>query len=330
LQETNRILQGLGIPHSALLSIIFGMMLLSFPIGAYVFFNSDIGRDITHEYPLGYADSAFAPLLETLPFEVGLGDGFIVIWSAFVILFAVGMLGPKQNFIRTLVPILSFGRDSSSNYLVSVLKWFGVLVFASAVIDLVQGGFGITMEPPDFGNDLTRFFAASLAPFVEEIGFRVILVGLPLYAMFYRRASLRGLISSLWHPFSNLDVTDSKRVLALVVGAGVLFGLAHVLLEDSWSGGKLTQAAVGGVIVGWVYYRHGLLAAIMLHWATNYFVFSYVYFVAFLNDVSASDAYSHSLLGVLELLFVASGAVSLAFLIASHYRPGASGDLEAS
>ena len=305
----------LGIPHSALLSIIFGMMLLSFPVGAYVFFNSDVGRHITHEYPLAYVYSELGFLLEMLPFEASIGDGFMVVWSAFVILFAVGIFGPRQNLVRTLALVLSLGRDSSSNYLASMLKWFGVLVLVSAIVDAVQGALGMTIEPPGFDNDLTRFFSASLAPFVEEAGFRVALIGLPLYMMFYRRASPGGFVASLWHPFENLDAAGPRRVLALIAAAGVLFGLAHVLLGDPWSHGKFAQAAAAGVIIGWVYYRYGLLAAIMLHWAANYFVFSYVYLVAFLNDIPPGEAYSHSLLGSLELLLVASGAVSLLFLV---------------
>ncbi len=301
------------------------MMLLSFPVGAYVFFNSDVGRDITHEYPLAYVYSGIESLLEPLPFEVAIGDGFIVIWSVFVILFAIGILGPGQNFIKSLALILSSGRDSSSNYLVSMLQWFGVLVVVSAVVDAVQGSFGIAIEPPSFDNDLTQFFSASLAPLVEEIGFRVILIGLPLYLMFGRRASPGRLAASLWNPFENLDAAGPGRVLALIAAVGILFGLAHVLSGEPWGGGKFAQASAAGVIIGWVYYRYGLLAAIMLHWATNYFVLSYVYFVAFVNDISLDDAYSHSLLGSLELLFVASGAISILFLVLGRFNARRSG-----
>ena len=322
--ETDKVLQVLGIPYSALLSIVFGMMILSFPIGAYVFFNSGMGLDITHEYPLAYLGPGFELLLSPLPFEVGLGDGFVVAWSASVILFAVGVLGPRQDLARTLASILSFGRDSSSNYMFSALKWFAVLVFASALIDAAQGGLGIATEPPDFGDDLTRFFLASLAPFVEEIGFRVALVGLPLCLLFSRPGSAGALAASLWRPFPGLAASPGSRLpaLALIAASGVAFGLAHVLLGEPWSGGKLAQATAGGVVLGWVYYRHGLAAAVLLHWATNYFVLSYVYLAAFLSGAPAGEAYSHPMLGTLELLFFVSGAVSAAFLVAHRVRSG--------
>lgn len=320
MPEIDKALQILGIPHSALLSIIFGMMLVSFPIGAYVVFNTDAGGEITHEYPLEYADTLLGPLSQSLPVQIGLGDAFVVIWATFAVLFAVGMFGPRDNLVKTLSSILTSGRDGSSNYLISMLKWFVILVFLSAVIDLVQGWFGISIDPPEFDNDLVQFFSASLAPLTEEVGFRVLLIGLPLYAMFYRRSpSWRGLFRSLWHPSGNLDVYDHRRrVFALIVLAGILFGMAHVLLGESWSGGKFAQATLGGIILGWVYYRHGLPAAILLHWAMNYFVFSYAYFVAHLGDVSVKEAFSHSLLVTMEPLFLVSGIVSLAFVMANY------------
>ena len=52
LQKPNKILQILNVPHFALLTVIFGMMLVSFPMGLFVVFNSDVGGDINFEYPL--------------------------------------------------------------------------------------------------------------------------------------------------------------------------------------------------------------------------------------------------------------------------------------
>lgn len=319
--NTNKVLQGLGIPYAALLSIIFGMMFLSFPVGAFVVFNSDIGGDITYEYPVEYVYVVFEGLLSYVPISVGVGDVFIVVWITFVILFGIGMLGQKDNFIKTLSPILGTGKDASSNYLVSMLKWFTILVFLSIVVDVVQNYlFGISITPPDFGNDLIQFFSASTAPILEELVFRVLLIGLPLYALFYHRLSVQELVKSLWHPHSYLDVSSQSRVFVLIALVGVLFGMTHVYVGESWSFGKLTQATLGGFILGWVYYRHGLLAAILLHWATNYFVLSYLYFLAFINGVSVEDELrSNSLLGTFELLFFVAGAVSLAFVAANYF-----------
>ena len=56
------ILQGFGIPFSALMSVIFGLMIVSFPLGAYAIFNSDIGTDIDYSFPLEKFDMFIAAL----------------------------------------------------------------------------------------------------------------------------------------------------------------------------------------------------------------------------------------------------------------------------
>ena len=56
MSEPNKLLQGLGIPFAALISVIFGLMILSFPVGAYIIFNSTIENDINFDYPLNELD----------------------------------------------------------------------------------------------------------------------------------------------------------------------------------------------------------------------------------------------------------------------------------
>ena len=48
----DKISRVLSIPYSAFISVIFGIMILSFPIGAYIVFNSNIGNDINFQYPI--------------------------------------------------------------------------------------------------------------------------------------------------------------------------------------------------------------------------------------------------------------------------------------
>ena len=99
----NKILQGLAIPHTALISVIFCLMILSFPTGAYLVFNSEIGDDITHEYPMDSLSLFLAGIGFEAPIKFELGDGFVVIWCTFLILFAIGIFGPKTNFVTVSV-----------------------------------------------------------------------------------------------------------------------------------------------------------------------------------------------------------------------------------
>ena len=99
---------------------------------------------------------------------------------------------------------------------------------------------------------------------------------------------------------------------------GILFGAAHIFSDESWSNGKLAQAVASGIIIGWVYYRYGLAPAILIHWATNYFVYSYGYIVADINQISINDAFSHSLLSTVEILLIVTGIISVTVLALNY------------
>ncbi|KAG2476497.1 MAG: conserved membrane protein of unknown function [Nitrosopumilales archaeon] len=317
---SNKALQALGIPYSALISIIFGMMVLSLPIGAYVMFNSDVGDEINFEYPISgldfFSDEISFEFLDY--FEIG--DIFIIMWIIFVILFSISIMGPKKNFLETLVSIMTQGKHLlQPNYLVTAIKWFSILILISGIINLIQQGFDITIEPPSFENELTLFFYVSVSPLIEELEFRVLLIGVPLYLMYSRKASFQHFFKCLWNP-SNLDVNETKKAIILIIVVGVFFGAAHIFSGETWSSGKLAQAAASGIIIGWVYFRSGLVPAILIHWATNYFIFSYVYLVADINMISVQEAFSHSLIMTFEILFVSLAVISIAIMIVrNHY-----------
>ena len=315
----NKILQGLAIPHTALISVIFFLMVLSFPTGVYLVFNSEIGDDITYEYPMDSLSLFLAGIGFEAPIEFELGDGFVVIWCIFLILFTIAIFGPKTNFVTVLQAMITGGKYKiQDNYIVATIKWFSILVIVSAGIIGIQELAGISVEQPESTNQLVQFFDISLAPIIEEIGFRVILTGIPLFALYSQRSSLRTLGKSLWWPWQNLQNVNTKRALIVIVTVGILFGAAHIFSDESWSSGKLAQAIASGIIIGWVYYRYGLVPAILIHWATNYFVYSYGYIVADINQISINNAFSHSLLTTVELILITTGIISVVILALNY------------
>ena len=319
MSSQNKILQGLAVPHTALISVIFCLMVLSFPTGAYLVFNSEIGDDITYKYPMDSLNLFLAGIGFEVPVKFELGDGFVVIWCAFLILFTVAIFGPKKNFVHVLQSMISEGKyKMQDSYIVTAIKWFSILVVVSGGIISVQEFIGISVEQPEAPNQLIRFFDISLAPLIEEFGFRVILIGLPLFMLYSYKSSFKLLVKSLWWPWQNLHNVNVKKALLLIVIVGVLFGAAHIFSDEAWNTGKLAQAITSGVIIGWVYFRYGLIPAVLIHWATNYFVFSYGYIVADINQISIGNAFSHSLLSTLELILVVTGIISVAVLVLNY------------
>ena len=294
-------------------------MIISFPIGAYVVFNSDIGKEIIFDFPIDGIDVFIAGIGLKIPIQFELGDGFIVAWCAYLVLFAVSLFGPKTNFSQALSSLISEGwHNIRNNYLLGMLTWFSILIAVSVIIDFVQQSFGVFVEPPEIQNKLIQFFRITTSPLTEEIGFRIFLIGLPLFAMFATKISIGNFFKSLWHPSQNLEITNYKKVLGLVIVVGIFFGVAHIISGSPWSTGKFAQAAISGVIIGWVYVRHGLAPAILLHWATNYFIFSYIFFMSDINQTS--NEASNPFLNTLEVLFFISGILAIIISILNYVK----------
>lgn len=315
----NKFLQALGIPFSALVSVIFGLMLFSFPIGTYVVFNSGIDKDINFDYPIQGYSFFPAGIGFEIPLQFELGDGFIVAWSIFLILFTIAMIGPRKNFLNSFSPLMTGGKyESGSNYLVEAIKWFSILIVVSGAISFVQESLGVFTQPPPAKNLLVQFFDVTVAPLGEELGFRAMLIGIPLFAFYAKTSSFRLFFRTLWSPKKTLGIEENYKAIILIASVAVFFGAAHVLSGEPWSFGKFAQATASGVILGWVYFRFGLLPAIMVHWATNYFIFSFVYLLADINEVSIQNAFLQPLIGTLEILLVSAGVLAI-FIIILNY-----------
>jgi hypothetical protein len=153
------------------------------------------------------------------------------------------------------------------------------------------------------------------------------LTGIPLFALYSHKSSAKYFLKCLWNP-NSLHIYDSKKAIRLIIFVGLLFGFAHDAFGDSWSEGKFAQATASGIILGWVYLRYGFVASLLIHWATNYFVFSYANFISQINMISIEDAFSHSLMSSLELLLLVSGVFSICVLIVNRFHSKKESDLE--
>ena len=319
MSNYNSLLHAFSIPYTALISVIFVLMIISFPLGAYIVFNSDIGDDINADYPIENIDLFLAGIGLQFPVQLELGDIFIVTWCVFLILFVISILGPKTNFIKTIIHYTTNEQQSENqNYIESIIKWFSVIILISVIINFIQESIGIVIHPPIITNELIQFFMITISPITEEIGFRVILIGLPLFLFYSHKSSIKFFFKTLWHPTRHLHIINNKKAISLIIAVGIFFGLAHIISGEAWSVGKVSQAAAGGIILGFVYYKYGLLSAILIHWATNYFLLSYVFAISEINQISSTDALSHSLINSLEIILILSGIISAAVILLNY------------
>ena len=288
-------------------------------MGIFVVFETEIGNDVNYELPLSHLDLFASTDFYQSDFPISLGDAFVVLWLFYLIIFSIALLGPKSNFLKSLSPIISFGNfNYKLNYMISITKWFSILILVSALIAFIQEGLGISITPPSSTNDLTQFFYVSMAPLLEEFGFRIILLGIPLFALYSNKSSITYFFKCLWDP-TRLDIHDYKKAILLISFIAVLFGFAHIAFADSWSEGKFAQATAGGLILGWVYVRYGFIVSLLIHWATNYFIFSYANFISQINSIPIEDAFTHSLMSSIEILFLIAGVVSVGVIFANKF-----------
>jgi len=321
LLKIDKLLRVLAIPYSALASVIFGMMIISFPIGAYVVFNSNLGKEINFQYPLDGIDIFLGGIGFKLPIHFEIGDGFIVMWCIYLVLFVISLAGPQRSLLKALSLVMTEGwQNIKNNALLSMITWFSILIVFSLIIDFIQHSFGINIESPASQNRLIQFFQISTSPLSEEVGFRVLLIGLPLYAIFSHKTSLKHFFKSLWHPSKNLEVTNYKKVLALIITVAIFFGVAHIISGTPWSTGKFAQATVAGIIIGWVYFRYGFAPAILIHWATNYFIFSYTYFISEMTQSPITGEFSDPFSNTLEALLLIAGGIAIVSITLNYIK----------
>jgi hypothetical protein len=294
-------------------------MILSFPVGMYVMFNSEIGKDINYQYPIKGLDLFFAGIGYKIPVSFEMGDAFIISWAIFLILFSISYFGPDDSLLKTLSNLMPKGwKNMKGNGMVNMMSWFSILILASVIIEMIQQSFGIKIEPPQADNNLIRFFQLSTSPLTEEVGFRIILIGIPLFLIYSHIPSWKIFFKSLWRPSKYLDIENYKKPMVLVITIGIFFGVAHIMSGTPWSPGKISQASIAGIIIGWVYVRYGFAPAVLIHWGTNYFLSSYLFFISNLSQGPTINESTNPFSNTLEMIITITGIIAISIKVLSY------------
>jgi hypothetical protein len=275
---------------AAFFALTLFLVVLSFPLGVYAALFTPISP--------GYvATSSVAFLIWLGP--LGL-PAFLPVWVVFVTMSAVYLLlfvlatsrGP--NPASVLLEGLRKGLSSLlSNDLVVIVVAIGFLAITGATIDALTSLFGVPIGAPT-GPDLEVFAVATAAPFFEEVGFRVGIVGLVAFLVSVGKPK-RALLEGLWRPASAYegDEVRTGKTLAVwlaVAASSLVFGYAHVAPGSGWAIGKLPEAAYGGLVFGYVYTKYGLHASILTHWGVDYLANVFSFFGEGVYGISMNSA----------------------------------------
>ncbi len=177
----------------------------------------------------------------------------------------------------------------------SALFDVGGLLFAtsffSVVVALIFSG---TRSTPTIGTLSEALLVLASASVWEELVARVLLIGVPLliiHLVLHRRAALHRYLVG-----GGFKIGLPETVLIAV--SGLMFGYAHY--DGGWGLWKIAPAAVAGFALGYLFVRHGLVAAILLHFATDYLTMPGDVF----NSIGLQGA-----IGLTTLVWIGAGAV---------------------
>jgi len=263
-----------------LLGFTIALIALSFPAGVYSVFSGRLSQNVTYD-TLIQPYFWIGPAVAFAPFTVS-GGVMFALFSAVYALFFIYALQQKEHFWSTIRTAFRTGSDAliSSPFIVVIVS-IGFLTFTSNEIDTIVSSTGTPIGGPT-GDPLALLFGFAYAPLVEEIGFRVLLIGTVAFILSYGRP-WREALSALWRP--------SKAIEGLAVGSGasviiwaatsfsaVTFGACHVICGNTWDIGKLPEAIYGGFVLGYLYVRYGLHVAVLAHWGIDFFGGVYAFF----------------------------------------------------
>lgn len=296
--------------YVALLLLIIGLMLLSFPLGGYIVFSSEASKDVIvpQEMVLNFFVLG-RPL--SISITTSLATLFAIFWPLYLTLFYITMKGPYRSLPwASLSAVRHEVKAIYSNASLMLALTSSVLIEATIFIQNLQESHGIeTGELPIRDPAFTIIDTGLRAPIAEELGFRVTIIGTAAVLLLLSRGAKVNIFKVLWHPKKHLSRLGSKgdlMILYLVaLLGGLFFGIAHY--EGGWEIGKVTTASLAGVVFGLAYISYGLPMTVLLHWSFNYFPFSFYFLEESIGMVG--------IYGFVENSTLIVGSASLLFLL---------------
>lgn len=282
-----------------LLSFIVVMLLsylIAMALGPLISFFTESGSEVANR-PIQF-DFFIVGLPYSIPLEFNAGLGFIACWIIYLsAFFASYVSGEKfHQLVRKQEYRYS---DLTKNFLFSMPIIMSLLYTALVTIVLlllvlgIPPGSTMVSEEP---HQLTMFFYLTYSPITEEIGFRLIPIGLltvinlavvarksvspkakflkifALGFLFPDKAKEMALTKSS-HRFGFLKGITFLEWTGIIF-TSVLFGFAHYYF-GAWSVGKITTSTIFGVVLALAYLIYGIHAPILMHWWFNYYFEAY-------------------------------------------------------
>jgi len=224
-----------------------------------------------------------------------IGTVFGLIWIVYVVCFVAAWKW-RESFHSVVSKSFSRPfRSLFSNFLFIMPLISSMVLTAAWAIISSQEFVGVPTGQPIFPREFSQqevFLNLAYAPVVEELGFRLIPIG--LFTVFYvfsarRRTVASGFrlfLASIFYPEGAKKMAGLRNVSehgfwrgisvsewTMVLATSALFAVAHIISGVGWEPGKVTSVFVQGFFFAVTYLAYGFEAPILLHWFFNYYLF---------------------------------------------------------
>jgi hypothetical protein len=260
--------------------VTLALVVWSFPVGLYTAFYTTLTPGVNASTPVPFY-FWLGPLPVRTSLAPPLGVLFAVMTAVYAAMFCVAALR-GAGFPRAFSEGMRRGPGALlSSDLVVVLVAMGFLTFAATAVDSLTQALGGQIGALN-GTDATLFISTTTSPFIEEFGFRACIIG-AVALVLQLGAGWRECLRALWRPGSAYEggeagAAKEYMVMLALAASSAVFGLAHIASGAGWELGKLPEATVGGLILGYVYVRYGFHAAVIAHWGIDYLGTVYAFF----------------------------------------------------
>ncbi len=273
----------IGSAYAVVVAFTLLLMVLSIPFGAYAVFSPHLSTNgYTYNTQIASVPMYIGLFAIALPLSPTFGALFLSLTTIYALF--IGLAAAQGGgFPRALRAASKEGMGALlRNPLSATIMILGATLLATIILDLFQTSAGVPVGGLS-GDPYELLVSFSLAPLIEEVGFRFFLIGVPLFVVLLLTRSDTGrMLRALWRPSSAWEGSGSEEpssmsagslkllVYFLIVLSSVLFGLAHYLSGAGWDIGKVSEAALDGVALAYLYVRYGLHASIIFHWVVDF------------------------------------------------------------
>jgi Type II CAAX prenyl endopeptidase Rce1-like len=309
----------IGTVYAAIIAFTLVLLVLSIPFGTYAIFSPHLSTSvpaITYKTQIAFVPIYIGIFTVELPLSPTFGELFLFLTAVFSACLALAAV-QGGGIVRALRASYREGVGALlRNPLSATVMILGATLLATIVLDILQTSAGVATGGLS-GDPYELLISFTLAPLIEEVGFRFFLIGVPLFViLLLGRSSARRALTTLWRPSASWEgvrgdepdamAASSLKLLAylLIVVSSVVFGAAHYLSGAGWDIGKVSEAALDGVALAYLYVRYGLHAAIIFHWIVDFASNAFAFYGQATYGVSWTANSSYSLIPTIDIVLL--------------------------